>query len=59
MELWRYNTEHEDINEGMEYPDNFYYPQDPVLDYVDSDFKVYVNKISWFMSRLPRLEDMI
>lgn len=43
----------------MEYPDNFYYPQDPVLDYVDSDFKVYVNKINWFMGRFPRLEDMI
>ena len=31
----------------------------PVLDYIASDFKVYVNESSSFKSRLPRLQDMI
>ena len=30
-----------------------------MLDYIVSDFKVYVSEVMWFKSRLPRLEDMI
>lgn len=30
-----------------------------MLDYIASDFMVYVSEARWFKSRLPRLEDMI
>ena len=46
-------------NSGTSESTKLYYPEEPVLDNIASDFKVYVIQARWFKGRLPRLEDMI
>ena len=52
-------TDKHTYNSGTSENPKLYYPEEPVLDNIASDFKVYVIQARWFKRRLPRLEDMI
>ena len=51
-------TDKHTYNCGTSESTKMYYPDEPKLENIASDFKVYVSQARWFKRRLPRLEDM-